>query len=107
MFASIRRRVRTALGKPLIRPVATAKLPTDYGDFRIHAYEHLIDGKTHVALVHGDLGDGEGIMARLHSSCVTGDIFHSARCDCGAQLDAAMRRVAAEGRGVIVYLDQE
>ena len=107
MFASIRRRVRTALGKPLIRPVATAKLPTDYGDFRIHAYEHLIDGKTHVALVHGDLGDGEGVMARLHSSCVTGDIFHSARCDCGAQLDAAMRRVAAEGRGVIVYLDQE
>ncbi len=107
MFASIRRRVRTALGKPLIRPVATAKLPTDYGNFRIHAYEHLIDGKTHVALVHGDLGDGEGVMARLHSSCVTGDIFHSDRCDCGAQLHAAMRRVAAEGRGVIVYLDQE
>lgn len=107
MFASIRRRIRTALGKSLIRPVATAKLPTDYGDFRIHAYEHLFDGKTHVALVYGDLGDGEAVMARLHSSCVTGDIFHSDRCDCGAQLHAAMRRVAAEGRGVIVYLDQE
>lgn len=90
-----------------MRPVATAKLPTDYGEFRIHAYEHLIDGKTHVALVLGDIGDGEGIIARLHSSCVTGDIFHSGRCDCGAQLEAAMRRVAAEGRGVIVYLDQE
>lgn len=107
MFHSIRARLRSVLGKPLVRPVASAKLPTDYGEFRIHAYEHLTDGKTHVALVLGSMGDGEGVLARLHSSCLTGDVFHSARCDCGAQLDAAMRRVAAEGRGVIVYLNQE
>lgn len=107
MFASIRARLLSALGKPLLRPVSTAKLPTDYGSFLIHVYEHVIDGKTHVALVLGDIGEGRDVVARLHSSCVTGDIFHSARCDCGAQLQAAMQRIAAEGRGVIVYLSQE
>lgn len=107
MFESIRARVRTALGKPLVRLISTAKLPTEYGDFRIHAYEHVTDGKSHVALVLGEIGNGEEVLARLHSSCLTGDVFHSTRCDCGAQLEIAMKRVAAEGRGVIVYLSQE
>ena len=90
-----------------IRHVATAPLPTEYGAFHIHVYEHQPTGQTHVALVRGEMRDGENILARLHSSCVTGDIFHSARCDCGAQLDSAMQRIAAEGQGVLVYLNQE
>lgn len=87
--------------------VATASLPTAYGDFEINVFESRLDGATHVALVRGDLGDGHNVLARVHSSCVTGDIFHSSRCDCGEQLDVAMRRVAEEGRGVILYLNQE
>jgi 3,4-dihydroxy 2-butanone 4-phosphate synthase/GTP cyclohydrolase II len=91
----------------LVRRVAVANLPTDHGDFRIAAYESLIDHETHVALVRGDIGDGEGVLVRVHSRCLTGDVFHSARCDCGAQLDAAMERIAQEGRGVLLYLNQE
>jgi 3,4-dihydroxy 2-butanone 4-phosphate synthase / GTP cyclohydrolase II len=94
-------------GKRRLRHVATAPLPTDYGPFHIHVYEHPPTGQTHVALVRGDLGDGKSVLARIHSSCLTGDIFHSARCDCGAQLDSAMQRIAAEGQGVLVYLNQE
>ena len=90
-----------------MRLVATAKLPTEFGDFEIHAYEDLSNGKEHVALVLGDLGDGHGVLARVHSSCLTGDVFHSARCDCGPQLHTAMERIAREGRGVILYLNQE
>ena len=90
-----------------VRKVASARLPTEFGDFEVHAYESLIDRETHVALVRGDLGDGEGVMVRVHSRCLTGDVFHSARCDCGAQLAAAMKRIAAEGRGVLLYLNQE
>ena len=86
---------------------ATSTLPTEFGQFAIHVYENGGDGETHVALVCGDLGDGEDVLIRLHSSCVTGDIFHSARCDCGPQLQAAMQRVSEEGRGVILYLSQE
>lgn len=107
MLDAIRARFRRALGHPLVRPVSTAKLPTEYGDFQIHVYEHLTDRQTHVALVLGQIGDGEEVLARLHSSCLTGDVFHSARCDCGQQLQAAMQRIAAEGRGIIVYLNQE
>lgn len=107
MFDSLRVRLRSALGKPLLQPIATSKLPTEYGDFQIHAYESLVDRKTHVALVFNGVGDGEGVLARIHSSCLTGDVFHSVRCDCGAQLQAAMKRVAGEGRGVIIYLNQE
>lgn len=99
--------MRAAFGLPLVKAAATAKLPTEFGDFEIHAYEDLTDGKTHVALVLGEIGDGHGVLARLHSSCLTGDVFHSARCDCGPQLHMAMERVAAEGRGVILYLNQE
>lgn len=86
---------------------ASASLPTAYGDFDIHVFESRLDGATHVALVRGDLGDGHNVLARVHSSCVTGDIFHSSRCDCGEQLDMAMRKVAEEGRGVVLYLHQE
>jgi 3,4-dihydroxy 2-butanone 4-phosphate synthase/GTP cyclohydrolase II len=100
----IRYRMRT---ESLVRRVATAKLPTEQGEFVIHAYESLIDGESHVALVKGDLGDGTDVMVRVHSKCLTGDVFHSLRCDCGAQKDAAMRRIAAEGRGVFLYLHQE
>jgi len=90
-----------------IRLVSSAKLPTEYGDFTIHAFEHSLGVETHVALVRGDVGTGENVLTRVHSSCVTGDIFHSARCDCGPQLQTAMRQIADEGRGVVLYLDQE
>ncbi len=91
----------------LVRKVATADLPTHHGQFRIHAFESMIDKETHVALVHGDIGDGESVLVRVHSKCLTGDVFHSARCDCGAQLDTAMHRIVQEGRGVLLYLNQE
>jgi len=91
----------------LVRRVAAAALPTDYGDFRVIAYESVIDRETHVALVKGEIGDGEGVMVRVHSRCLTGDVFHSARCDCGPQLEGAMNRISAEGRGVLLYLNQE
>lgn len=91
----------------LVQHAATAKLPTDHGAFQVHAYDTPVDGETHVALVRGDIGDGVDVMVRVHSKCLTGDVFHSARCDCGPQLDTAMRRIAAEGRGVLLYLNQE
>src|SRR5262252_723929 len=103
----MRARLRSALGLPLVRLAAQAKLPTEFGDFEIHAYEDLTNGKEHVALVRGDIGDGHGVLVRLHSSCLTGDVFHSARCDCGPQLHTAMARIATEGRGVLLYLNQE
>ena len=98
---------RHVQGKPFVTRAAAAKLPTEYGEFDIVAYEDSVDRLTHVALVHGDLGGGENVIVRVHSSCVTGDIFHSARCDCGQQLDTAMRRIVTEGRGVLLYLNQE
>jgi 3,4-dihydroxy 2-butanone 4-phosphate synthase/GTP cyclohydrolase II len=91
----------------LVRRIASAALPTDHGEFRVIAYESLIDGETHVALVKGDIGTGEDVVVRVHSRCLTGDVFHSARCDCGLQLDAAMQKIAAAGRGVLLYLNQE
>jgi 3,4-dihydroxy 2-butanone 4-phosphate synthase/GTP cyclohydrolase II len=100
----IRYRMRT---ERFVKPVAVAKLPTDHGEFVVHAYESPIDRETHVALVRGDIGDGERMLVRVHSKCLTGDVFHSARCDCGGQLHAAMDRIAREGRGVLLYLNQE
>jgi 3,4-dihydroxy 2-butanone 4-phosphate synthase/GTP cyclohydrolase II len=100
----IQYRMRT---EALIRRVASASLPTDHGDFRVYAYESVIDRETHIALVKGELGDGENVLVRVHSRCLTGDVFHSARCDCGLQLEAAMTRIAEEGRGVLLYLNQE
>jgi 3,4-dihydroxy 2-butanone 4-phosphate synthase/GTP cyclohydrolase II len=91
----------------LVRRVATAKMPTDYGDFICHAFENQIDHQAHLAYVRGDIGDGTDVLVRVHSSCLTGDGLHSIRCDCGAQLDAAMRKIAEEGRGVLLYLNQE
>ncbi len=91
----------------LVRRVATAKMPTDYGDFICHAFENQIDHQAHLAYVRGDIGDGKDVLVRVHSSCLTGDGLHSIRCDCGAQLDAAMRKIADEGRGVLLYLNQE
>jgi len=91
----------------LVRRVATAKMPTDYGEFICHAFENQIDHQAHIAFVRGDIGDGTDVLVRVHSSCLTGDGLHSIRCDCGAQLDAAMRRIAEEGRGVLLYLNQE
>jgi len=91
----------------LVRRVATAKLPTEHGEFICHAFENQIDHQAHIALVRGDIGDGKDVLVRVHSSCLTGDGLHSIRCDCGAQLDAAMRKIAEEGRGVLLYLNQE
>jgi len=91
----------------LVQHAAAARLPTEYGDFLVHAYESPVDGMTHVALVKGDIGDGADVMVRVHSKCLTGDVFHSARCDCGPQLETAMRRISNEGRGVLLYLNQE
>jgi 3,4-dihydroxy 2-butanone 4-phosphate synthase/GTP cyclohydrolase II len=100
----IKYRMRT---ESLVRRVATAKLPTEYGDFQVHAFEDQVQKHSHIALVCGEIKDGKDVLVRVHSSCLTGDVFHSARCDCGAQLDAAMQKIAAEGRGVLLYLNQE
>jgi 3,4-dihydroxy 2-butanone 4-phosphate synthase / GTP cyclohydrolase II len=100
----IQYRMRT---EALVRRVAGAALPTGHGDFRVSAYESVIDRETHVALVKVDIGDGSDVLVRVHSRCLTGDVFHSARCDCGLQLEAAMTRIADEGRGVLLYLNQE
>jgi 3,4-dihydroxy 2-butanone 4-phosphate synthase / GTP cyclohydrolase II len=100
----IKYRMRT---EALVRRVASAKLPTAYGDFRVTAFESGLDKETHVALVKGDIGDGENVLVRVHSRCLTGDVFHSSRCDCGPQLDAAMEKIEHAGRGVLLYLNQE
>lgn len=86
---------------------ASAKMPTQYGDFQIYGYINDITGEHHVALVKGDIGDGEDVLCRVHSECLTGDTFGSKRCDCGEQLQRAMRQVDKEGRGVILYMRQE
>jgi 3,4-dihydroxy 2-butanone 4-phosphate synthase/GTP cyclohydrolase II len=91
----------------LVERVEVVKMPTDYGDFDLHLYRSKIDGQHHLALVHGDVAGRQKILVRVHSECLTGDVFGSRRCDCGAQLHQAMRQVAAAGRGVIVYMRQE
>ena len=87
--------------------VASSRLPTRHGEFSIHAFEDVETSKEHVALSMGDLANGQPALARLHSECLTGDGFGSLRCDCGPQLEAAMRQVAEAGHGVILYLRQE
>ncbi|HEY7225234.1 MAG TPA: bifunctional 3,4-dihydroxy-2-butanone-4-phosphate synthase/GTP cyclohydrolase II [Micromonosporaceae bacterium] len=87
-----------------VERLADTRLPTEYGTFRAVGYRGLSDGSDHVALVYGDLGDGEDVLVRVHSECLTGDVFGSLRCDCGPQLRSALRRVAAEGRGVVLYV---
>ena len=111
MLEGLKRRVfaacRSIAGRSGVRRVATARLPTEYGEFEIHVFESPRDRQTHVALVRGEIGDGEGVLVRVHSSCLTGDVFHSSRCDCGPQLATAMQRISDEGRGVVLYLNQE
>ena len=89
------------------KKVDAVEMPTEFGNFTLHAYEQINTGETHVALVKGTWTEDEPVMARVHSSCVTGDIFGSCRCDCGGQLHAAMQMVEKEGKGVIVYMNQE
>lgn len=93
----------------LVKRVAEARLPSDIGGdgWRIVGYRNEVDDREHVALVFGNVQGGEGVLTRMHSKCLTGDVFHSRRCDCGWQLHTAMEMIAAEGRGVVVYLDQE
>jgi 3,4-dihydroxy 2-butanone 4-phosphate synthase/GTP cyclohydrolase II len=90
-----------------VRKIAEANLPTSYGGFRVHAFESLVDGQHHVALVMGEVRGGDPVLVRVHSQCLTGDIFSSSRCDCGDQLHTALEMIAAEGRGVLLYLRQE
>jgi len=91
----------------LVKRVSSAKLPTDYGDFHIYCFENAVDKQTHVALVRGDISSGKDVLVRVHSQCLTGDVLHSIRCDCGAQRDAALARIEQEGRGIFLYLHQE
>lgn len=91
----------------LVQKEAEAKLPTKYGDFMIHGYENITNGEHHVALTMGDVADGEPVLCRVHSECLTGDIFGSKRCDCGEQLDSALKMIAKEGRGILLYMRQE
>ncbi|MAY38794.1 MULTISPECIES: GTP cyclohydrolase II [Spongiibacter] len=90
-----------------VRYIESSKLPTPWGVFDIHGFEDAETGKEHVVLSLGDIGDGQPVLARIHSECLTGDALFSMRCDCGAQLQAAIQKVAEEGRGAIFYLRQE
>ena len=91
----------------IIRRVAEAELPTKFGEFHVIAYESMLDGREHLAIIKGDPSGKPGVLVRMHSECMTGDVFGSMRCDCGEQLVAAMRQLDAEGQGAIVYLRQE
>jgi 3,4-dihydroxy 2-butanone 4-phosphate synthase/GTP cyclohydrolase II len=88
----------------LVRKLAEATIPTEFGEFRANAYESLVDERVHVAMVLGEVGDGNHILVRVHSECLTGDVFHSLRCDCGTQLRSALARIGEEGRGVVLYI---
>ena len=93
--------------KSLIDKIETTKLPTDYGDFMLHLYQDKFENKQHIALTHGKVQNSGPTLVRVHSECVTGDIFSSKRCDCGAQLDYAMKKIVEVGCGIIIYLKQE
>ena len=91
----------------LVERIATARMPTRYGDFVAHGYRSMIDGQQHVAMVMGSPAGADDVLVRVHSECVTGDVFHSLRCDCGEQLERALAQIAQEGAGVLLYLSQE
>ena len=91
----------------LVEQVAVTRLPTKYGDFTAYGYRNKLNGEHHVALVKGEIGDGENLLCRVHSECLTGDCFGSRRCDCGEQLAAAMSQIQTEGRGILLYMRQE
>ena len=91
----------------LVEEVAVTKLPTKYGEFKAHGFVNVLNDEHHVALVKGDIGDGENILVRVHSECLTGDCFGSLKCDCGDQLATAMKQINAEGRGILLYMRQE
>lgn len=91
----------------LIEQIASATMPTKYGNFKIYGYRNILNGEHHVALVKGDIGDGNDVLCRVHSECLTGDVFGSLRCDCGEQLASAMKQIEKEGRGVLLYMRQE
>jgi 3,4-dihydroxy 2-butanone 4-phosphate synthase/GTP cyclohydrolase II len=91
----------------LVERVVSVRLPTDYGEFQAVAYRELLTGKQHLALIKGDLDGAENVLVRVHSECLTGDLFHSLRCDCGEQLELSLGRIEAEGRGVLLYMAQE
>lgn len=91
----------------LVERAAVAKLPTKYGEFKVYGYQNILNGEHHVALVKGEIGDGEDVLCRVHSECLTGDVFGSLRCDCGEQLAAAMEQIEKEGRGILLYMRQE
>jgi len=93
--------------EPLVHRAAEARLPTEHGDWRLIAYSNDVDSGTHVALVRGEVSGKRDVLVRVHSKCLTGDVFGSFRCDCGPQLHAAMARIAEHGEGVVIYLDQE
>jgi len=91
----------------LIERVAVTKMPTKYGEFKAYGYINLLNGEHHVALVKGEIGDGKDLLCRVHSECLTGDVFGSQRCDCGQQFAAAMTQIEKEGRGILLYMRQE
>jgi 3,4-dihydroxy 2-butanone 4-phosphate synthase/GTP cyclohydrolase II len=91
----------------LVERVVEARLPTDFGEFDVLGFRSLVDDKHHVAMVKGHVAGAEDVLVRVHSECLTGDVFHSQRCDCGQQLEDALRRIETEGQGVLLYLAQE
>lgn len=97
----------TPANEPLLDYVTSCALPTPWAQFTLHAFVEHATGKEHLAMVLGDIGNGEPVLARVHSECLTGDVLFSQRCDCGAQLEGALKKIADEGRGVLLYLRQE
>src|SRR3984957_18746881 len=91
----------------LVEQIEVVKLPTDFGDFDLHLYRSKVDGQHHLALVRGEVSGAKNVLVRVHSECLTGDVFGSRRCDCGPQLHQAMKQVSEAGRGVILYMRQE
>ena len=91
----------------IVRKTVETRLPTPHGEFRLAAFENSLTGATHLAMIMGEIGPDDDVLVRVHSQCITGEVFHSKRCDCGPQLESAMKRIGEEGKGVLLYLHQE